>query len=283
MFRRFTILFCFIAVGLAQKQAIVLTDQEKAIAERIKTLRQVPDEKRGGVTKELATLIHQLPAAQNKLMLAGSLANLSTEGDFGHDALQAVASTLADTLSEQAAVSGAGMPEAPYVELAQLIRYEHVQIAGTTPMLNAAMARLQAEEQHRQGVDFSLTDLQGQQWTLKQLHGKVVLVNFWATWCPPCRKEMPDLDALYNQFRDRGLVILAISDEEAAKVKPFIAEKNISYPVLLDPGSKVNKEFVVEGIPKSFVYDREGKLVAQAIDMRTRRQFLGMLGKAGLK
>ena len=87
------------------------------------------------------------------------------------------------------------------------------------------------------------TDLQGKAWHLQELRGKVVLVNFWATWCPPCRKEMPDLDALYNKFKDQGFVVLAISDEEAAKVSPFIAEQKISYPVLLDPGRKVNDRF----------------------------------------
>jgi len=110
-----------------------------------------------------------------------------------------------------------------------------------------------------------------------------VLVNFWATWCPPCRKEMPDLQALYDKYKDQGFVVLSISDEEAAKVQPFITERKISYPVLLDPGRKVNDLFQVEGIPKSFVYNREGKLVAQSIDMRTRNQFLEMLTQAGLK
>ena len=138
------------------------------------------------------------------------------------------------------------------------------------------------EEQQRRQADFTLKDLTGKEWTLSQLRGKVVLVNFWATWCPPCRKEMPDLDALYNEFRARGLVILAISDEDTAKVQPFIAEHKYTYPILLDPGDKVNKLMAVEGIPKSFVYDREGKLVAQAMDMRTRNQLLQMLSQAGM-
>ena len=115
------------------------------------------------------------------------------------------------------------------------------------------------------------------------MRGQVVLVNFWATWCPPCRSEMPDLDALYRQFKDQGFVVLAISDEEADKVRPFIDRFHFSYPVLLDPGRKVHEEYSIEGIPKSFVYDREGKLVAQSIDMRTQRQFLEMLALAGLK
>jgi len=78
-------------------------------------------------------------------------------------------------------------------------------------------------------------------------------------------------------------VILAISDEETGKAQPFIAKMNFSFPVLLDPGRKVNKLFQVEGIPKSSVYDRDGKLASQSIDMRTEKQFLEMLSVAGIQ
>ena len=91
------------------------------------------------------------------------------------------------------------------------------------------------------------------------------------------------METLYERFASRGLVILAISDEPADKVQPFLAERNFSYPVLLDPGGKVQQLFDIQGIPKSFVYDRDGKLVAQAIDRRTERQFLAMLKQAGLE
>jgi peroxiredoxin len=145
------------------------------------------------------------------------------------------------------------------------------------------MSKLEAADRQRESANFSLTDLNGKTWTLKDLRGRIVLVNFWATWCPPCRKEMPDLQALYQEFQDRGLVILAISDEDSGKVQPFIAANKFSYPILLDPGRKVNDLFQVEGIPKSFLYDRSGHLAAEAMDMRTRRQFLEMLTQAGIK
>jgi peroxiredoxin len=93
---------------------------------------------------------------------------------------------------------------------------------------------------------------------------------------------MPDLDALYKQFAPQGLVILSISDEDLAKVGPFIAKSGYHPPVLLDPGSKVHKQFHVEGIPHTFVFDRDGKLASQSIDMRTRGQFLQMLAQAGI-
>jgi peroxiredoxin len=94
---------------------------------------------------------------------------------------------------------------------------------------------------------------------------------------------MPDLEALYERFNSKGLVVLGISDDDAEKVASFVSERNITFPVLFDSGHKVSGMFVVEGLPMSFVYDREGKLVAQSIDMRTQKQFLEMLGKAGLE
>jgi peroxiredoxin len=197
--------------------------------------------------------------------------------------LQEVATTLAAALAEHPVPEERGEPATPYLELAQLVRYEHVQASVGSPQIGKAMSELEAEDQERQQADFTLADLEGKTWSLKSLHGKVVLVNFWATWCPPCRKEMPDLESLYKQFQKQGLVILAISDEDASKVRPFIAEQGISYTVLLDPGRNVNTLFHVMGIPKTFIYDRSGKLAAESIDMRTRKQFLGLLAQAGLE
>ena len=93
---------------------------------------------------------------------------------------------------------------------------------------------------------------------------------------------MPDLETLHHRFSDQGLVILAISDEEAGKVRPFIAAQKYTYAILLDPESAVNKRFLIQGIPKTLVFNREGKLVAQSSDMRTMGQFADMLKQAGL-
>lgn len=267
----------------AQQQKIVWTDQEKPIVEQLRGLRGLPDAERALTTKKLALQIRGLPADPNRERLAEGLANLVTEGDPGADTLQEVATTLVQVLREQPAPRDNGQPAMPYLTLAQLMRYEHVQASLDDPQLAEAMAKLEAADKARRDANFTLTDLTGRQWTLQDLRGKVVLVNFWATWCPPCRKEMPDLDALYHEFAPKGLVILAISDEDAAKVRPFIAEHHFTYPILLDPGRKVNERFQVEGIPKSFLYDREGRLAAEAIDMRTRKQFLEMLAHAGLE
>lgn len=267
----------------APEQQTAWSDQEKPILETIRTLRKLPDTERAKTTKALALQIRQLPAGVNKIRLATSLAELSTEGDLGHDTLQEVATTLADALQERPLGATAKGPAPPYVELASLVRYEHVGGALDDPQYASAVARLDEDDLRHQKADFTLTDLQGKTWSLKELRGKVVLINFWATWCPPCRSEMPDLNALYAQFKDEGFVVLAISDEDVAKVQLYIERYHYTYAILLDPGRKVHEAYNIEGIPRSFVYDREGKLVAQSIDMRTKRQFVEMLAQAGLK
>ena len=271
------VLFASAGLMFAQQAKITWSDAEKAIYDQIHTLRSVADDKRPAITQDLALRIRSLPRTPEKSTLAIQLANLVTEGDPGHGTLQEAAATLAAALREHPASSAD-----PYLTLAQLVRYEHVDVSLETPQFRDATAELAAEDERREHLNFTLKSLDGKTWTLRQLSGKVVLVNFWATWCPPCRKEMPDLDSLYKEFGDKGLVILAISDEERGVVERFLAEHNVSYPILLDRGRKVSDAFMVHGIPKTFVYDRSGHLAAQSIDMRTRRQFLEMLGRAGM-
>lgn len=295
--RRFTITaaivsLCLSSLVFAAKQGPAWNADEQVIVDQIKGLRALSDEVRAQSTRDLALRITHFPASPNKLRLAFALANLSTEGDFGHEILQTVATTLAGALRENPIADVARkdnpnikVPAEPYVEMAELTRYEHVDAPGMSdvPQFREALAKLQADDESRQRADFTLNDLAGKSWTLRDLRGKVVLVNFWATWCPPCRKEIPDLIALYQQFQNQGLVILGISDESAEKVGPFAAAKKVNYPVLLDPDSKIHKMYMVNGIPKSFIYNREGKLVTESIDMRTRQQFLQMLAEAGLQ
>ena len=280
----FTMAMLYRAPGAAgQGEKIVWTKAEAPIFQTLRGLRRLPDDVRAKTTRETALEIRKLPAGKHKVMLAGDLANLSTEGDFGRDTLQEVTTTLALALQETPTPDENGEPAGEYFELASLARYERMDVPDGLPQVARATAKLEAVDKKRQDANFTLTDLHGQRWALRELTGKVVLVNFWATWCPPCRKEMPDLETLYRELSDKGLVVLAISDEDAGKVAPFIAQAKYTYPILLDPGRIVNDQFVVEGIPKSFVYDRNGKLVAQSIDMRTQRQFREMLALAGLR
>lgn len=249
-----------------------------AIDKAIGGLRAMPDDARAGKTRELALQIRALPDGPEKVQRAEGLCNLATEGDFGPGTLQTVADTLVGAIK-------AAPPKADdygYTQLANLARYEDIRVDLTLPPYRAALAKVDALEKARAKADFTLADRAGRAWTRSALRGKVVLVNFWATWCPPCRKEMPDLDALQARFGDR-LVILGISDEKPETVDAYLKSHPVRYPVLLDPGRKVNDMYQVDGIPKNLIYDARGRLVAQSIDMRTMGQFLRLLAKAGLK
>jgi peroxiredoxin len=265
------------AISLMAQGKIPWADAEKPIIARIQKLRNLPDAERWLETRRLALEIRRLPPSPGKDTLAIDLANLTTEGDPGQETIQESATTLAEALRVQPV-----QDDDPYLTLAQLVRYELARVTFDDPRFLNALKTLEADDQRREKPDFKLMALDGKSWTLRQLKGNVVVVNFWATWCPPCRKEMPDLDAIYKENHSKGLVILAISDEERGKVEAFLKEHPVSYPVLLDPGRKVNDLFVVRGIPKTFVYDRSGHLAAQSIDMRTKVQFMAMLEKAGL-
>lgn len=107
--------------------------------------------------------------------------------------------------------------------------------------------------------DFLLTDLEGKQQSLSQYRGKVVLVNFWATWCKPCTTEMPAMQATYDKLRDKGFVVLAINElEDDAKVREHIEQYGHTFPVLMDRDNKVANQFGVFGLPVSVFIDEKG-------------------------
>ena len=257
-----------------------------AISRKIGSMRGLAtDADRARLVLEVVPEIQKLPA-DARLNLIRGLANVSTEGDLGKEALTAVAVTLAGALRES-------MPNPitdrylrtysdGYLEVAKLVRYERVKVPGNDPAIDAANAVLDLRERVQAETGFSLTDLAGKTWSLNTLKGKIVLLNFWATWCPPCRKEMPDMEKLYRNYEQKGLIVLAVSDEQRPVVEAFLAKNPYSFPILLDPDRKVNTAFTVEGIPKSFIFDREGRLAAMAIDMRTESQFMELLKQAGL-
>jgi peroxiredoxin len=108
--------------------------------------------------------------------------------------------------------------------------------------------------------DFSLTDLSGKQANLKDYRCKVVMINFWATWCPPCRDEMPSMERLYKTYRDKGFVLVAVSADRGGKmpVQSFVDEYNLTFPILLDPSLDAARKFGVRGIPMTFIVNGDG-------------------------
>ncbi len=122
--------------------------------------------------------------------------------------------------------------------------------------------------------DFMLSDMNGDMREIADFKGKVVIINFWATWCPPCREEIPHLIELYEEYRDKGLEIIGISlDWNAKRVAgPFIEENGINYTVLLGDDN-ISDLYDVVSIPTSYILDREGGIVKKYIGYRDKEVF----------
>ena len=116
---------------------------------------------------------------------------------------------------------------------------------------------------------FSLKGIDGHPLRLEDLKGKVVFLNFWATWCVPCREEMPAMERLYREYGERGLVVLAVNFQESPDtVKRFMRELHLTFPTVLDSDGAAARDFAVRGLPVSFLLSRDGRILWQAIGSR---------------
>jgi peroxiredoxin len=117
--------------------------------------------------------------------------------------------------------------------------------------------------------DFSLKNLEGEAVNLENLKGKIVFLNFWATWCPACRDEMPSMEKLYTKFKDKDFIMLAVNLREKPKtVRSFKEEYRLNFPILLDTDGSVSYRYGVRSIPATFLIDREGHLIGRAVGAR---------------
>ena len=132
--------------------------------------------------------------------------------------------------------------------------------------------------------DFTLQSLDGHPVALSDYRGQVVLLNFWATWCGPCKLEMPYFDQAQRTFGSQGLQVLAVDfDEPAADVQAFQDELGLTFPLLLDPGAVVQRLYRVVGYPTSYWIDREGQVSAVHVGVMSERQLAGYLTDMGLQ
>ena len=135
---------------------------------------------------------------------------------------------------------------------------------------------------------FRLPSLAGQEMDLAAQRGKVVVLNFWATWCPPCVAEMPSLERLHRTLSPEGLAVITVStDEDEAELRRFVSARSLTLPVLKDPGGRVAAgEYRTTGYPETFVLDREGRLLEHVVgpaewdSPQSLDYFRGLLGAA---
>lgn len=165
-----------------------------------------------------------------------------------------------------------------------------ILIAGTVILvLTFAIVWLQSAKYEplvvgKLAPDFALPDLNDKPYRLSDFRGKVVFLNFWATWCKPCREEMPSMEILNKNFEKDGLVILAVSIDRVTTTKeipPFVKGLNLTFPVLIDSWGKTDKPYKRMGVPETFIIDQEGIIREIVIGPRdwTRLDSLQVLTK----
>jgi thiol-disulfide isomerase/thioredoxin len=156
-------------------------------------------------------------------------------------------------------------------------------VAFAVPANHSSLAGVPAPKIGAPAPDFTLPGLDGTPVRLSDLRGKTVLINFWATWCGPCRKEFPELVKLAQQHGDRGLVVLAVNVSESRDdVAHFAQEFGATFPIVLDSDSNVVQSYRLIGLPTSLFVDRDGVLRAQQLGPLTEANLTAKLGQAGL-
>lgn len=128
--------------------------------------------------------------------------------------------------------------------------------------------RIPAPQKGFLAPDFTLADPKGNEYHLEALRGKAVLVNLWATWCPPCRAEMPAIEQYYEQYGKQGLVVLGVNataQDYPLNVVPFVQEYNLTFPILLDETGAVAKSYEVRSLPSTYFINRDGSIAEVVI------------------
>ena len=143
--------------------------------------------------------------------------------------------------------------------------------AGRVLSVADAMKELDLIRPSRQKLaeDFTLPLTDGKDFRLADQRGKVVMINFWATWCSPCLEEMPAMERLWQHHKDQNFVLVAVSaDANPTVVKPFLDRHGLTFPVALDPKLDLGNAYGVRALPSSFIVDRDGNLAALALGPR---------------
>lgn len=140
---------------------------------------------------------------------------------------------------------------------------------------------IQSPQVGKPAPDFALETVDGHTLRLSEQRGKPVLINFWATWCGPCLVEMPNIQKIYEKYPGQFEVLAVNADESEREVQKFAEKMNLTFPILLDPGNKVNELFHLRGYPTTFVLDADGIVQVQHIGSLTEKQIEEYLVKAG--
>ena len=163
--------------------------------------------------------------------------------------------------------------------MSNAIRYTAIVflLAGFVSIALAEPKELHAVKGRPMAPAFELKDIDGNLHHLSDYRGKVVIVNFWATWCPPCRFELPSMEKLWQSVKNKDVIILAIDlGEDEDTIFTFTSDYPVSFPLLMDRDSSVTNNYSVLGIPTSFVIDPQGRMIYRVVGTREwdEKQFI---------
>jgi thiol-disulfide isomerase/thioredoxin len=263
-----------------------------AIVLHLATRKDLPAQQRKEAFEELWKVAPELPIWSRYNWMRDaffSAVESKIDGVFGPAALAWIETLDAAAKSDELILIRThehGEFHAWYAQLADLFEQRDFALGQPHPSIVSRRALRSLDAAANEHVDFSLSSTDGKTVHLADLKGKIVLIDFWATWCPPCRDALPAIEKIHREWRDKGLVVLGIDDEPSRVVGPFLAKNGITYPTLLDPDRKVHNLFGQdgngEGIPMSVVFDRSGKFVDRVPFPHNEENFLGVLKRAGL-
>jgi thiol-disulfide isomerase/thioredoxin len=226
---------------------------------------------------------------QSAQWLVSRVADSKIEGLFAEAALEwlgafdaAIDSNDRILLSDQEK----GLPNSELLQMDALFSKHDFAFSQPHPSIASRRVLARLDQAAGEIADFSLASVDGRRFHLGEVKGKIVLIDFWATWCPPCRDAVPALEKIHREWSGKGVVVLGVDDEPAGVIASFNSKNGITYPTLLDQDRKVHDLFGVDGngqgIPLTVVFDREGKFVGRIPDPHTEENFLKALRSAGL-
>jgi TonB family protein len=155
--------------------------------------------------------------------------------------------------------------------------------AGTSEVEKVSLLPPRGGLTGKEAADFKLKDISGKEFNLHGLRGKVVLLDFWATWCAPCLVELPHIEQLHREFKDKGLVVLGINAEEGEVASAFMKEKGYTFPTLVDTEGSVAELYGVEAIPQVFVIGKDGKVATHYFGTKTEIELRAALENVGFR
>lgn len=165
--------------------------------------------------------------------------------------------------------------------LAACARSETGQSGDPAPLATAPQVGVAVGQQ---APELQLENLAGERVRLSDLRGQPVMINFWAVWCGYCRSELPEMQEVYEAYRDQGFVILAVDvQEERSVVQPFVEELVLTFPILLDGQGEVSRSYRVRALPTSYFLDQGGVIVARELGPVDEKWMIEHLAKTGIE